>query len=353
MTNTTRLPQTPEYDGHEQVVFCKDESGQTRAIIAIHSTALGPALGGCRMWPYPSESEALDDVLRLSRAMTYKHAVAGSPHGGGKAVLLGDPCRDKNESLWRTLARSINELGGRYITADDVGTTAQDMIAVREWTPHVVGLPPEKGGSGDGWPMTAYGVYCGILAAVAYRRLGRQLDYDGLAGITVAVQGLGHVGHALCRHLHEAGARLIVADVRRPAVERACRDFDAQEAAPEEIYDAEADVFAPCALGGTLNSHTVPRLRVAVVAGSANNQLSSPGVGRLLHQRGILYAPDYVINAGGVINVCLEGPNYDEILARERTRGIGRTLTEIFTRADREGRTTEEVADELARERLT
>ena len=351
MLNASSLYYSPEYDDHEQVVFCQDAGGRLCAIIAIHSTALGSALGGCRMWPYASEAEALDDVLRLSRGMTYKHAIAGTSRGGGKAVILGDPCRDKTDSLWRTLARSIDQLEGRYITAEDVGTTTRDMVAMRQRTPYVVGLPREMGGSGDPSPMTAYGVYCGILAAVAHRRLTRRRD-GCLAGVTVAVQGVGHVGYALCDRLHKAGARLIVTDVHQSAVERACQDFGARGVAPGEIYDVEADVFAPCALGGTLSQHTVPRLRVAIVAGSANNQLSSPKVGQLLHERGILYAPDYVINAGGVINVSLEGPDYDMGVARARTRRIILTLTQIFTRAEAEGRTTEEVADELARDRL-
>jgi leucine dehydrogenase len=337
----------PGYDDHERVVSCHDPHSGLHALIAIHSTTLGPALGGCRMWPYESQREGLIDVLRLARGMSYKHAVAGTAQGGGKAVIIADPSGQKSEDLLVAFGRFVEQLEGRYITAEDVGTSVDDMTVVGRATRHVAGLPVEAGGSGDPSPLTAWGVFCGIRAAVRYQR-GR----DDLEGITVAVQGVGHVGHCLCRRLDEAGAKLVVADVDPASVARARGAFHADAVSPEAIYDADVDVFAPCALGGTINRQTAARLKASIVAGAANNQLSSPDVARLLAARSILYAPDYVINAGGVINISYESRGYDETEARRHTARIADTLTEVFHRAAKDGLTTAEVADRIARRKL-
>ncbi len=333
-----------EFDDHQSVSFGFDRDAGLKTIVAIHDTTLGPALGGCRMWPYGSDDEALADVLKLSRAMTYKHALAGTRQGGGKAVILADPHRDKTPALLRAFGRFVDGLGGRYITAEDVGTSAEDMAEVARATRFVAGLAE---GSGDPSPVTAFGVYCGIRAAVRHR-LGR----DDLAGLRVAVQGLGHVGFALCRLLREAGARLVVADIDSEAVARAVDAFDAEAVDAEAIVAAEADVFAPCALGGALNAETIPLLRAPIVAGAANNQLADDEAGRRLAERGVLYAPDYAINAGGVINIAFEGERYDRDRALARTEGIYDTLLAIFRRAEAEGRPTSEIADDMARERI-
>jgi len=337
----------PAYDGHEQVVACRDAESGLCAFVAVHSTALGPALGGCRMWPYRSDEEALTDALRLAQGMSYKHAVAGTGRGGGKAVIVGDPRCDKSEALFLTFGRLVAQLQGTYITAEDVGTTVDDMVVVRRATPHVAGLPVDQGGSGDPSPITAWGVFCGIRAALRFQQ-GR----DDLRGVVVAVQGVGHVGYALCTYLHDAGAELVAADPHEPAVARVRDAFGARVVPPDAVYDVPADVFAPCGLGGTLNPETVPRLRASIVAGAANNQLAVPEVARLLAQRGILYAPDYVINAGGIINISYESRGYDRAKARHHTARIADTLTRIFEQAQQEGITTAAVADRMARQAL-
>ncbi len=334
----------PDFDDHEQVVFGRDADAGLKAIIAVHDTTLGPALGGCRMWPYASEGEALADALRLSRAMTFKHALAGTGQGGGKAVVIGDPKVGKSPALLRALGRFIDTLGGRYVTAEDVGTSVADMDELRRTTRHVAGFA--KGGSGDPSPATAYGVFCGIKAAVRHK-LGR----DDLGGLRVAVQGLGHVGYALCGHLHEAGARLFVADIDDDASQRAVDAYSAVAAAPDEIHALDVDVFAPCALGGALNDFTIPHIKAPIVAGGANNQLARESHGQELAARGILYAPDYVINAGGVINISLAN-DYDRDRAMRKAEKISDTLTQIFDRADADGLPTNAVADRLARERI-
>ncbi len=334
----------PDFDDHEQVIFGRDADVGLNAIIAIHDTTLGPALGGCRIWPYATEDEALSDVLRLSRAMTYKHALAGTGQGGGKAVVIGDARTDKTPALMRALGRLVDTLGGRYVTAEDVGTSVADMVEVRRATRHVAGYHEDE--RGDPSPVTAYGVFCGIKAAVRHK-LGRA----DLAGITVAVQGLGHVGQYVCGYLHEAGARLLVADIDDAARARAVEAYSAVAVAPDEIHGLVADVFAPCALGGVLNDATIPEIKATVVAGAANNQLARPGHGRELARRGILYAPDYVINAGGVINISLADDD-DRAEAMRRTEKIDGTLTRIFERADDEGRPTNRVADRMAQERI-
>ena len=329
------------------MVFCHDKASGLRAIVALHSTALGPALGGCRMWPYANEAEALTDVLRLSQAMSYKHAVAKTPHGGGKSVILADPARDKSEALLRAFGRFIERLGGRYVVAEDVGTTADDMAVIRRETSAVAGISTAAGGSGDPSPVTAYGVFCGIKAAVRFR-LGR----DNLTGLKVAVQGVGHVGYALAKYLRDAGANLFVSDLDAAAVAAAASALGASPVGADEIYDLPADIFAPCALGATVNRRTIPRLKAAIVAGAANNQLAEPADGAALAARGILYAPDYVINAGGIINIACERGGYDRDRAMKWTEEIYRTSLAIFERAREDDLPTNVVADRIAAERL-
>ena len=334
-----------DFDNHEQVVFCHDEASGLKAIIAIHNTNRGPALGGCRMWSYASEDEALTDVLRLSRGMTYKSALARLPYGGGKSVIIGDSRLDKSPVLFRAMGRAVQRLAGRYIVAEDVGISVADVEIMQQETRHVAGTT--AGGAGDPSPATAYGVYMGLRAA-AKHKLGR----DKLEGLTVAVQGLGHVGYYLCRHLAEDGARLIVTDIDEAAVQKAVKEFNASAVAPEEIYGVEADVFAPCALGAVINDDTLGVLKASVVAGSANNQLHEPRHAETLKQRGLLYAPDYVINAGGVIDISHEGRSYDKTKAFAHVAEIHDTLIEIFERAEAEGLTTAEAADRIAEERF-
>ena len=334
--------------GFEDVVLCDDADAGLKAVIAIHDTALGPALGGVRMWRYENERAALDDALRLARGMTSKAAVAGLPLGGGKAVILGDPRRDKSEALFRAFGRMVERLAGRYVTAEDVGTSVEDIATVARETRHVAGLAD---GSGDPSPVTAAGTFHGIRAAARHR-----FASDDVAGLRVAVQGVGHVGYHLCRLLHGAGADLVVSDVSATMVARAAVEFGAATVAPDAIYDPDVDLFAPCALGGAINRDTVPRLKAAIVAGAANNQLAEPMDGRALHRRGILYAPDYVINAGGLINVSWDvlhrGEPYDRAEVLDQVARIDPVLTAIFARAAAEGRPANEVADALARGRL-
>ncbi len=331
------------FDDHEQVVYCNDPESGLQAIVSIHSTALGPAVGGCRMWEYNSDEGALIDALRLSRGMTYKNAMAGLPFGGGKSVIIGNSKTMKSEELFRAFGRFVESLSGKYVTAEDVGINPADMAMVHKETNHVLGL---EGKSGDPSPVTAYGVYKGMKAAVKHR-LGR----DSLDGVRVAVQGLGHVGYYLCEHLKNEGAELIVTDIVKENIERAVANLGATAVDKDEIYQQEVDVYAPCALGATINDVTIPKLKAKVVAGAANNVLAEDRHGDILRQKGILYAPDYVINAGGIINVSFE-ENYNRDAALHKVDEIYGTLMEVFARADREGRTTNLVADELARERV-
>ncbi|MDE2450948.1 MAG: Glu/Leu/Phe/Val dehydrogenase [Gammaproteobacteria bacterium] len=349
------LFQMRDFDSHEQVMFGCDAASGLRAIIAIHSTALGPAAGGCRMWPYAASADAVVDALRLSRGMSYKNAMAELPFGGGKAVIIGDP-RDKTRQRMEAFGRLVDSLGGRYITAEDVGTTTADMGQVACVTPFVSGLARESARAtdpgmalgGDPGPKTALGVFLGLKAAVRFR-LGRA----SLEGLKIAVQGLGGVGHPLCRLLAAEGATLRVADPRPGAAQRVCGELGAKEVPVESILSQEVDVFAPCALGAVLDSRSIPTLRAQVVAGAANNQLAREEDGETLLRAGILYAPDYVINAGGIISVAHEyqgGATVAQVKAEiER---IPVRLTDIFERARREGRPTSAVADEMARERL-
>ncbi|MBW3139111.1 amino acid dehydrogenase [Ferrimonas balearica] len=321
-------------------MFVHDEASGLKAIIAVHDTTLGPAVGGCRMWPYESEQDAINDVLRLSRGMTYKNALAGLEFGGGKSVIIGDPKSDKSEALFRAFGRFVDSLGGRYYSAEDVGITTADIMIAHQETPYMAGL---EGKSGDPSPYTALGTFLGIKAAVKHQR-----GIDSLEGIKVAVQGLGHVGFHLCRHLHEAGAKLIVCDLSETQLERARTEFGAEVVALDEIYRQDVDVYAPCALGATINDTTIPQLKATIVAGCANNQLAEPRHGEVLKEKGILYAPDYVINAGGIINVSFER-DYNADKAEAKVRKIYDTLLTIFNEADNSGKTTAVVADEMAR----
>lgn len=337
-----------DFDAHEQVMFGCDAASGLRAIIAIHSTALGPAAGGCRMWPYAAHADAVSDALRLSRGMSYKNAMADLPFGGGKAVIIGDP-REKTRQRLEAFARLVDSLGGRYITAEDVGTTTADMEQVACITPFVAGLANRTGQvGGDPGPKTALGVFLGIKAAVRFR-LGR----TSVEGLRVAVQGLGGVGYPLCRLLADEGALLRVADPRPAAVQRVCEELGAQPVSADSILAEEVDVLAPCALGAVLDARSIPTLRARVVAGAANNQLARDEDGPALMRAGILYAPDYVINAGGIINVFYEYQGgATEAQVRAEIERIPVRLTEIFERARREDRPTSAVADQMARERL-
>ena len=340
-----------DFADHEQVVFCSDEQCGLKAIIAVHNSNLGPALGGCRMWPYASEADAVRDVLRLSRGMTYKSAMARLALGGGKSVVIGDPRAQKTPALLEALARAIDRLNGLYIAAEDSGTSVADMKHMRQFTPYVSGVedkPTEDGTrSGDPSPATAYGCFVGIRAAVRQR-----LASDSLKGLRVAVQGVGSVGFDLARQLTKAGAQLWVTDIQREALTRASRELGATVVAPDDIFSLDVDVFAPCAMGAVINDDTIDQLRASVVAGAANNQLAEPRHGIELMKRNILYAPDYVINAGGIIDIYYERTGFDAAKARMHIEGIADTLTEIFERACSEGRGNGEVADMIAEERF-
>jgi leucine dehydrogenase len=333
-----------EEHGHEQVVFCHDPSCGYRGIIAIHDTTLGPALGGTRFWNYASEEAALIDVLRLSRGMTYKAAVAGLNLGGGKSVVIGDPRAAHREAIFRAHGRFIESLGGRYITAEDVGTSEADMEFIHMETGYVSGLP---GASGDPSPVTAFGTYRGIKAA-ARERFGS----DDLRGRQVTVQGLGHVGYHLCRYLHSEGALLTVSDVDPDRVKRVVDEFAAESVAPDAIYDVQADIYAPSALGATLDDETIPRLKVEIIAGAANNVLAEARHGDEIHERGILYAPDFVINAGGLISVYGEVQGWTPERAMRQASEIYHTLLRLFQLSREEGIPTHTAAHRIAVERI-
>jgi leucine dehydrogenase len=332
---------------YEQLVFCHDTATGLRAIIAIHDTTLGPALGGCRMYPYSSEEEAVVDALRLARGMTYKAAASGLNLGGGKSVIIGDPDTDKSEQLFRSFGRYIETLGGRYIVAEDVGTATGDMENIRIETPHVVGVDVTHGGSGDPSPFTALGVLQGIRACVE-----EVFGNVSLRDKTVAVQGLGHVGWHLCEMLHKEGAGLFVTDLREEIVERARREFGAKPVETDEILSVACDVLAPCAMGAVINDLTLPDLRCRIIAGSANNILLEAHHGAALAERGLLYAPDYVINAGGLINVADELEGYNEKRATKRVMRIYDSMKSIIAIAERDGVPTHVAADTLALERI-
>ena len=334
-------------DGHEQVVFGSDPVSGLRTIIAIHSTALGPALGGTRFFPYPSEEEALADVLRLSRGMTYKSAAAGLDLGGGKAVIIGDPHTDKSERLFRAYGRFVDSLGGRYITAEDVGTTVEDVTLMARETRWAVGTPVAEGGSGDPSPVTARGLFAAARATAAHLWGDRDM-----AGRLVVVQGVGKVGTAFVRHLVEARAEVIVSDAYRPAVDAVVEAFGVKPVDPADVFDLECDVFSPCAMGAVLDETTIPRLNCAAVVGSANNQLATPQDADRLAERGILYAPDFVVNAGGLINVYDELLGYSKSRALHRVDGIFQATTRILETARDEGITPAAAADRVAERRM-
>ena len=335
-----------EFDNHESLHFINDAATGLRAIIAVHSTVLGPAAGGCRRWTYVTDADALTDALRLSRGMTYKNAVAELPFGGGKAVILGRDDAPKSPDLLIAFGRAVNSLGGSYVTAEDVGMSVDDMRHVQKETSYVSGLP-QSGDSagGDPSPLTALGVFLGIEAAVKSR-----LDKDSCENLKIAVQGVGHVGAHLCQLLHDAGAKLMVADVNRDNLKAVSRALPVEVVAPAEILYSDVDVLAPCALGNILSSATIPKIKAKVIAGAANNQLSTLADGARLAERDILYAPDYVINAGGIINVSHEyHGNSSEEKVRADIAKIPRRLHAIFDEAASSGRPTNELADELAR----
>ena len=329
---------------HEQVVFWNEPAVGYKGIIAIHNTMLGPALGGTRFWNYKSDLEALVDALRLARGMTYKAAVAGLNLGGGKAVIIGDPRTPRREMIFRAHGRAVDSLKGRYITAEDVGTNVEDMDYVHMETEFVAGI---GSGSGDPSPVTAFGVYRGIKAA-AKQKFGD----DSLAGMRVAVQGLGHVGYYLCQNLAQEGAKLVVTDIDPERVQRVANDFDAEPVAAERIYAVDAEIFAPCALGAVVNDQTIPQFKFQVIAGAANNQLAEDRHGDELQKRGILYAPDYVINAGGLINVYGELNEWTSERAMRKAGEIYETLLQLFEITQEQGVPTHVAADKLAERRI-
>ncbi|MGH2544563.1 MAG: Leu/Phe/Val dehydrogenase, partial [Ardenticatenaceae bacterium] len=335
--------------GHERLYFFTDAGSGLRAMIGIHDTTLGPALGGARMYPYASDEDAILDVLRLSESMSYKAAMANLPLGGGKCVIIGDPRTDKSPELFRALGRAVDELGGRYITAEDVGTTVKDLVYTSEVTDFVAGLPVAMGGGGDPSPWTALGVLRGMEACAL-----ECWETPRLAGRRVAIQGIGKVGYALAELLHARGAELVVSDVNERALEQAQTEMNVTVVPLDEIYAVECDIFAPCALGAILNDETIPQLKCEIIAGSANNQLKQPRHGGMLLERGILYAPDYVVNAGGLINVAaeLEPHGYDEEIAHERVLAIQDNVARVIQRARAEGVPTSVAADREARHRL-
>ncbi|NQY34917.1 MAG: Glu/Leu/Phe/Val dehydrogenase [Alteromonadaceae bacterium] len=329
-----------DFDDHEQVVFCSDKKSGLKAIIAVHSTKLGPSVGGCRLWDYASDEEALIDVLRLSKGMTYKNAMAGLTMGGGKSVIMGDAKTIKSEALFKAFGNALNNLGGRYLSAEDVNITTADIEIAHTVTPYVTGL---EGKSGNPAPFTALGTFLGIKACVKYK-----LNTNDLSGLTVAVQGIGSVGYYLCERLHGAGVKLIVADINQAALDKVAKEFGATVVGLNEIYDQDVDIYAPCALGATINDNTIDRIKAKIVAGCANNQLAEPKHGQALLDRGILYAPDYVINAGGIINISFED-DYCAEKATKKVKEIYDTLIHVFESADKENLPTGIVADEMAR----
>lgn len=334
----------PEFDNHEQVVFCSDQETGLKAIIAVHNTNCGPAVGGCRFWNYDNDEQALIDVLRLSKGMTYKNALAGLNFGGGKAVIIGDPKKLKSEALFRAFGRKLNNLNGTYYSAEDVNITTTDIMYAKQETDFVVGL---EGKSGNPAPFTALGTYLGIKAAVKHK-FGR----DDLEGLSFSIQGLGSVGMYLCERLHNDGGKLVVTDINEDAVATAVERFGATAVALDDIYSADVDVYVPCALGATINDTTIPQLKAKIVAGCANNQLAEPRHGDKLKELDILYAPDYAINAGGIINIFFEQDpeGYSEEKATAKVGEIYQTLIDIFQRSDDENKPTHVVADLMASE---
>ncbi len=336
------------FDNHEQIVFCNDKDTGLKAIIGIHNTVLGPALGGTRMWQYNSEWEALNDVLRLSRGMTFKSAITGLNLGGGKAVIIGDAKTQKTPELMLRFGEFVHSLGGRYITAEDVGMVTSDMDLVRTVTPYVTGISEEKGGAGNPSPITAYGVFMGMKAAAKYK-----FGNDNLEDKVVYVQGIGNVGEALVEHLSNEGAKVFISDIHRDRLEEVRDKYNVSIYEGDNIYAEEMDIYAPCALGATVNDTTINALKAKVIAGAANNQLADEQVhGTLLRERGIVYAPDFLINAGGIINVYAELENYGKQEIMRKTENIYNTTLEILSNAETNGITTHEAAFHIAQSRI-
>jgi len=334
--------------GHEQVVFCHDHETGLKAIIAIHNTVLGPALGGTRFWKYNTEAEALQDVLRLSRGMTFKASISGLNLGGGKAVIIGDSKKDKSEPLFRRFGKFVNSLSGKYITAEDVGTSTKDMEYVNMETRHVTGLPESMGGGGDPSPVTAYGVYMGMKASAKHL-----WSNDSLNGKKVVVQGVGHVGENLVKLLTKEGAKVSIIDINEDQLKKVSSDTGAQVLSSTDFYDMDMDIYAPCALGATLNTDTINRLKCAIVAGAANNQLAEEAVhGKMLSEKGIIYAPDFLINAGGLINVYSELTGYNRERALQQTEKIFDYTLDIHGKAAAENIPTYLAATRMAEKRI-
>jgi len=336
-----------KHGDHEEVLFCQDKNVGLKAIIAVHNTALGPALGGTRMWNYKTEEEALVDVLRLSKGMTYKASAAGLNLGGGKAVIIGDPKTQKTEGLFRAFGHFVNSLNGKYITAEDVGTGVQDMEHVYMETPWVTGIPKDFGGSGDPSPYTAHGVLMGIKAAAS-----EKFGTDSLKGLRIAVQGLGNVGSNLVKYLVEEGAQITVADLDSSRVKKYQDQFGVKAVSVEEILGVECDIQAPCAMGAIVNDQTITKFKCKVIAGGANNQLAEARHGDQLRELGILYAPDYVVNAGGLMNVFVELEGYSPERAMEKTRKVYDNVKKVFEISKRDNIGTHTAADRLAEERI-
>ena len=348
LSNTAHSEKSSSIDffkmNHEKILFCQDEQSGLKAIIAVHNTVCGPALGGTRMWNYVSSENALIDVMRLSRGMTYKNAISGLNLGGGKAVIIGDSKTEKTEALMRKFGQYVDSLGGKYITAEDVGMNTKDMEYVRMETKHVTGIPESMGGSGDPSPVTAFGVFMGMKASAKYK-----WGSDNLDGKTVLVQGIGHVGENLVKHLTDDGANVIINDINETRLAELTQQYGAKIVMGDAIYDLDIDIYAPCALGATVNPNTISRLKCEIIAGAANNQLADEiRDGKLCADKGIIYAPDFLINAGGLINVYSEIHGYDREHAINQTREIYNTTLEILKKAELESITTHAAALEIA-----
>ena len=336
------------FDNHEQIVFCNDKDTGLKAIIGIHNSVLGPALGGTRMWNYANEWEALNDVLRLSRGMTYKAAITGLDLGGGKAVIIGDAKTQKTPEMMRKFGDFVNSLSGRYITAEDVGMETADMDTVRDVTPYVTGISESRGGSGNPSPVTAFGVYMGMKAAAKY-----QFGSDKLDGKKILVQGIGHVGETLVDYLTKEGALVQISDINEARMQEVSAKYGTTIYSGVDLYTADVDIYAPCALGATINDDTVYKIKAKVIAGAANNQLANENIhGPILQERGIVYAPDFLINAGGIINVYAEIAHYDKAEAMRRTENIYNTTLEIFAYAKEHKLTPQKAAMEIAEIRI-
>lgn len=338
----------PDFDGHEGVHIFSDAKSGLRAVIAVHNTSRGPAAGGTRLWSYADPNDAVTDALRLSKAMSYKNAMAGLSLGGGKAVILRPEANFDRQALFEAYGRAVNSVGGKYITAEDVGVSPDDMRIIKTQTDFVAGLDEGPAASGDPSPVTAEGVFRSIKVAARHA-----MGLESLKGLRIAVQGLGHVGYGLCRHLHSAGAHLIVTDINQSVLDKARSEFGAIAVEPDAIHAVSVDVFAPCALGGAVSEKTLPDIKASIIAGAANNQLASVDMGEACRQRGILYAPDYIVNAGGIINVAAEvSGTYDPDWVRGKLDGLEKTLKNVFDVSSKRKLPTNIVADEMARQRI-